>query len=59
MAVLYRRTKNADTWHYCPDCADWPTENYEEHDGAPMFGEICNECWVKQRQRAAKVKPTT
>jgi hypothetical protein len=46
MAGRYRRKKGSDTWHYCANCSDWPTSNYDEQDGKPR-GEICNECLAK------------
>ena len=48
----YRRRKGNDTWHWCTNCTNWPTSNYEEvtTSGRPTTGELDNECLAKERQ---------
>lgn len=43
----YRRKKNSDTWHWCRNCSNWPTRNYESRRTKPRTGELDNECKAK------------
>lgn len=43
----YRRRKDSDTWHWCRNCSNWPTSNYEEQQSKPSNGELDNECRSK------------
>jgi hypothetical protein len=45
----FRRRENADTWHWCPQCSTYPTENYFVRRSKPDSGELCNECAARQR----------
>ena len=47
----YRRRKGNDTWHWCRNCSNWPTTNYEEvtTPGRPPSGELDNECLGKEK----------
>lgn len=45
----YRRVKGKDTWHWCKNCSNWPTSNYDSHWGKPTTGEQCNECRAKEK----------
>lgn len=45
----YRRRRGSDTWHFCTNCTEWPTTNYDEHAGKPSSGELCNQCLGKER----------
>jgi hypothetical protein len=49
MASTYRRRKGNDTWHFCSNCQNWPTSNYDEQTKKPTTGEFCNECQSKER----------
>lgn len=44
--ATYRRRKNSDTWHWCRNCSNWPTSDYEEvtTSGRPSSGELDNQC---------------
>ena len=48
----YRKKKGSDTWHWCGNCSNWPTYNYdsERHSGKerPKSGELDNECKAKE-----------
>jgi hypothetical protein len=44
----FRRRKGEDTWHFCTNCSNWPTSDYEESDTADD-GELDNECRAKER----------
>lgn len=48
MASPYRKHKGKDTWHFCSNCSNWPTSNYDERPAKPTSGELCNECKAKQ-----------
>jgi hypothetical protein len=43
-----RKRKGKDTWHFCTNCSNWPTSDYDERDGKPTYGEFCNECLALQ-----------
>ena len=48
----YRRRKGNDTWHWCSNCSNWPTYDYEEKyfSGRPDDGrELDNECRSKEK----------
>ena len=47
--MAYRRKKGKDTWHWCKNCSNWPTSDYEERQAEPTTGEKCNECKSKER----------
>ena len=48
----YRKIKGGDTWHWCTNCSNWPTSNYDSewHSGKerPRSGELDNECKAKE-----------
>jgi len=50
--TIYRKREGSDTWHWCTNCKNWPTdwENYDEVtvDGRPENGELDNECRAKE-----------
>jgi hypothetical protein len=48
--MAYRRRKGHDTWHFCSNRSEWPTTNYDEQQGKPTTGELCNECKSKRGQ---------
>jgi hypothetical protein len=48
MAATYRKRKGYDTWHFCSNCSQWPTSNYDEKTEKPTTGEFCNECKSKR-----------
>jgi hypothetical protein len=31
-------------WHWCKDCSQWPTANYETLPSRPLRGKLCPEC---------------
>ena len=43
----YRRRNGSDTWHWCTNCNNWPTTNYDERPTKPSSGDLCNECRSK------------
>lgn len=47
----YRKVKGSDTWHWCTNCSNWPTSNYDVWTGTgrPPSGELDNECRGKER----------
>ncbi len=49
--TTYRRKKGSDTWHWCTNCSNWPTSDYEEKkmEGRPS-GDLDNECKAKERE---------
>ena len=49
--MAYRRRKGTDTWHFCRNCSNWPTSNFDEQYSKPTTGEFDNECLAKDRNR--------
>jgi len=50
--TTYRRRKDRDTWHWCKNCSNYPTEDYVEEivsTGRPSSGELDNECLAKEK----------
>ena len=49
--MRYRRRIGSDTWHFCTNCTEWPTQagSYVEQSTRPTTGEFCNQCLAKQR----------
>ncbi len=48
----YRRRKGAyDTWHFCTNCGNWPTRDYEDKWSKPTSGEFCNQCQGKEEDK--------
>lgn len=48
--MAYRRKKGGPpyyAWHWCRNCSNWPTSNYEEQQSKPTTGEFDNECKSK------------
>jgi hypothetical protein len=45
--MRYRRRKGRDTWHWCRNCSNWPTRNFNERQIKPTSGELCNQCQAK------------
>jgi len=43
----YRKRKGMDTWHWCRNCSNWPTSNYDVRYSKPTSGELDNECKAK------------
>jgi len=47
--MTYRKKKGKDTWHFCTNCSNWPTSDYDEKTTKPTSGELCNECIAKEK----------
>lgn len=52
--MTYRRRDDKDTWHFCTNCSNWPTDDFEESTSKPTTGELDNECLAKQRDGNCK-----
>jgi len=44
----YRKKVGSDTWHFCPQCKQWPDSNFDMKYTEPVSGEICNECRTRK-----------
>ncbi|NJB67505.1 hypothetical protein GGQ74_001145 [Desulfobaculum xiamenense] len=44
----YRKKHGSDTWHFCKNCANWPTSGYDSKTTKPTSGELCNQCQAKK-----------
>lgn len=49
----YRKARGSDTWHWCKDCPEWPTSNFDSSGTRPTTGELCNQCREKDRDRTS------
>ncbi len=47
--MKYRKKKDSDTWHFCKNCSNWPTANFEEKAAKPSHGELCDQCKAKRK----------
>ena len=54
LKMAYRKRKDKDTWHFCSNCSNWPTSNYDEKQTKPANGELCDECKSKQKNGDCK-----
>jgi len=43
MAREYRREKGGNTWHFCTNCPNWPTTDYEKRRKRPRK-QLCEKC---------------
>ncbi len=48
--VEYRKRKGSDTWHWCKNCSNWPTSDYDVIYTKPITGELDNECRAKEKE---------
>ncbi len=47
--TTYVRREGSDTWHWCKNCSNYPTgPNIVTSDNKPTYGELCNQCKVKE-----------
>lgn len=50
---LYRRLKDSDVWHFCPECSNYPNKKGSlERVTKPTTGELCDECIAKEKKEA-------
>ena len=52
--MAYRKLYGKDAWHWCKNCSNWPTANFEEKATKPTSGELCNECRAKEKAGTCK-----
>ena len=41
----------SDTWHFCTNCTNWPTSDYDTATSKPTTGEFCNQCMDKEKNK--------
>src|SRR5689334_19957709 len=46
--TVYRKYPESETWHFTPDCSQWPSEKFIALDVEPRVGQVCNECRAKK-----------
>jgi len=49
--MTHRKKKGSDTWHFCKNCSNWPTKDYQQKFEKPSSDELCDECRAKRRNR--------
>lgn len=47
--MAYRKRDGKDVWHWCSNCTNWPTSDYDEKSTKPSSGELCNQCLAKDK----------
>lgn len=49
--MTYRSRRGSDTWHFCRNCSNWPSSDYDVRHRKPTGGgeELCDQCLAKQR----------
>ena len=50
METVYRKYPHSQTWHFAPECSQWPSENFIALEAEPRAGQVCNECRVKNSE---------
>ncbi len=45
----YRKKRGRDAWHWCRNCSNWPTSDFDTRSSRPSSGELCNECKSKDK----------
>jgi hypothetical protein len=48
MAIMFRRRRDSETWHFCSNCSEWPRHDYDERMTKPTTGTFCDECLRKR-----------
>ena len=48
--MAYRRKKGSDTWHWCKNCSNYPTSDYDYRSSKPSGGELCDQCISKDKK---------
>ena len=51
--VKYVRGRGSDTWHWCTNCTQYPTDIVETRDTRPSF-DLCNQCKSKEDEGTCK-----
>ena len=56
--TIYRKKKDSDTWHWCTNCSNWPTSDYDEikTDKRPVSGELDNQCKSLEKKGKCKTR---
>jgi hypothetical protein len=56
--IEYRKRKGHDAWHWCTDCTQWPTSDYDTWcgEGRPSTGELDNQCLAKEKEGKCKTE---
>jgi hypothetical protein len=50
----YVKAKGSDTWHWCRNCSNYPTNIGDTKSIKPTSGELCNQCKTKDRAGTCK-----
>ena len=48
--TTYRRGNGSDVWHFCENCAGWPTRDFTEVTASQyvLKGSMCLDCIAKR-----------
>jgi len=54
----YRRKRGTNTWHWCQNCPDWPTEDYDHWlgTGRPQDGPLDQVCAQNEKSNSCVFK---
>ncbi len=45
----YRKLKGKDTWHFCKNCSNWPTSNYDSSFSKPTVASFVMSASVRKQ----------
>ena len=48
--AAFRKKNGSDTWHWHPDCSNWPKFDCKEVRSKPRRGEFFRQCKAKDEQ---------
>ena len=57
--IEYRRKLTMNSWHFCPNCSDWPEDNYEAEIEVPSQGALCGECKIRRANQTLNINRET
>ena len=55
--MIYRRHYQEVVWHFCQNCASWPTERFEERSIEPAREVLCSMCTRRAKELTCEVMP--
>jgi hypothetical protein len=50
----FRKKNGRDTWHFCTNCSNWLTSDYDIKSSKPNSDELCNECLSKEKRKVCQ-----
>jgi len=57
--TVYRKRSNTQCWHFCSNCSEWPSDDYQESIDRPAARDLCQECKNKLSKKECTPKKKT